>query len=170
MVFLHDQTFSRQTACGSPGGQACASAVITSLLCVKNRTEMRKTMNNMNQRMTSSDSCPSNNCMNNRNMRNGMNARGNFGNRAQYGSMQNNNCCQNSCNNSCDSNDCDKNSSQFSDSLQGMPVGMGYVPWQQWECTYSPEEGLAKGTIFPSLSLPFYGCIPRGYYCKGGQS
>lgn len=65
---------------------------------------------------------------------------------------------------------CEDNSSEGSDSLKGMPVGIGYVPWQHWECTYSLEDGLCKGTIFPSLDLPFYGCIPRGYYFKGGRA
>lgn len=108
-------------------------------------------MNTMNQRMMSSDCCPSSNCMNQRNMRFGMN-------NARTG-------C--SCNSS---EGCDANSSMHNDAMRGMPVGMGYVPWQQWECVYTLEEGLSKGTIFPSLNLPFYGCIPRGYYCKGGQS
>jgi hypothetical protein len=64
----------------------------------------------------------------------------------------------------------DDASSIQNDALRGLPVGIGYVPWQQWECVYNPDEGLARGTIFPSLDLPFYGCIPRGYYCsKGGH-
>lgn len=63
---------------------------------------------------------------------------------------------------------CDENSSQFNDPLCGMPVAMGYVPWQQWERTYDPAKGLCNGTIFPSLNLPFYGCIPRGCRTRGG--
>lgn len=39
----------------------------------------------------------------------------------------------------------------------GMPVGMGYVPWQQWGQTYSMEQGLKQGTIFPELDYPFLG-------------
>ena len=65
---------------------------------------------------------------------------------------------------------CEDNSSAGSDPLRGMPLGIGYVPWQQWECPYSLEDGLCKGTIFPSLDLPFYGCIPRGYCFKGGRA
>lgn len=78
--------------------------------------------------------------------------------------MQNSSCGCNNCN-------CvDDASSISNDALRGMPVGMGYVPWQQWECVYNPAEGLARGTIFPSLDLPFYGCIPRGFHCnKGGR-
>ncbi len=37
------------------------------------------------------------------------------------------------------------------------PVGMAYVPFQQWEPTYTENEALEKGTIFPSLFLPFEG-------------
>lgn len=36
------------------------------------------------------------------------------------------------------------------------PVAMAYVPWQQWQPTYPPERGLARGTIFPDLDLPFH--------------
>lgn len=35
------------------------------------------------------------------------------------------------------------------------PVGMGYVPWQAWETPYPMEQGLRRGTIFPSLDYPF---------------
>lgn len=38
---------------------------------------------------------------------------------------------------------------------QNYPVAMAYVPWQQWQNTYAPERGLAQGTIFPDLDLPF---------------
>ncbi|MDI9242877.1 spore coat associated protein CotJA [Fusibacillus kribbianus] len=34
-------------------------------------------------------------------------------------------------------------------------VAMGYVPWQQWECTYPLDKGLFIGTVFPSLDKPF---------------
>ncbi len=39
--------------------------------------------------------------------------------------------------------------------MEQYPVGMGYVPWQQWQQTYSLEKGLNRGTIFPDLDLPF---------------
>ncbi len=42
------------------------------------------------------------------------------------------------------------------------PTAMGYVPWQQWQQTYSPEQGLVRGTIFPELDLPFV----MGRYCS----
>lgn len=41
------------------------------------------------------------------------------------------------------------------DRLAGMPIAMGYVPWQRWKQTYSLEQGLNRGTIFPELDLPF---------------
>ncbi len=34
-------------------------------------------------------------------------------------------------------------------------IAMGYVPWQQWECTYPLNKGLFIGTVFPSLDKPF---------------
>ena len=40
-------------------------------------------------------------------------------------------------------------------SEQNAMVGIGYVPWQQWECTYPPDRALFSGTIFPSLDKPF---------------
>ena len=43
------------------------------------------------------------------------------------------------------------------DELRGMPLAMGYVPWQNFGCTFEPMEGLHAGTIFPELEKPFYG-------------
>ncbi len=40
-------------------------------------------------------------------------------------------------------------------SLDAMPIGMGYVPWQQWSKVYPIEKGFVRGTIFPELDLPF---------------
>lgn len=42
------------------------------------------------------------------------------------------------------------------------PLAMGYVPWQQWQQTYSMEQALSRGTIFPELDLPFV----MGRYCS----
>ena len=39
--------------------------------------------------------------------------------------------------------------------LENFPIGMGYVPMQQWRQTYSLEQGFSRGTIFPELDLPF---------------
>lgn len=45
---------------------------------------------------------------------------------------------------------------------QQFPVAMAYVPWQQWQTTYAPEQGLMQGTIFPDLDLQFnYGRCGR---------
>lgn len=35
------------------------------------------------------------------------------------------------------------------------PVGMGYVPMQQWEMPYPMERALMRGTIFSALDYPF---------------
>ena len=40
-------------------------------------------------------------------------------------------------------------------SMDRFPVGMGYVPMQNWEEPYPMEQGFHRGTIFPSLDLPF---------------
>ena len=39
--------------------------------------------------------------------------------------------------------------------LGSLPIAMAYVPVQQWKNVYSLKDGLAKGTIFPELDLPF---------------
>ena len=38
-----------------------------------------------------------------------------------------------------------------------MVLAMGYVPVQQWQDLYEPEEALCRGTIFRQLDLPFEG-------------
>lgn len=37
------------------------------------------------------------------------------------------------------------------------PIGMMYVPYQKWEEPYDTELAHSRGTIFPSLDLPFIG-------------
>lgn len=37
------------------------------------------------------------------------------------------------------------------------PLGMAYVPMQQWNQTYDMKKGLKVGTIFPELDKPFIG-------------
>lgn len=37
------------------------------------------------------------------------------------------------------------------------PLAMAYVPWQQWEQPYELNVSLQRGTIFPSLDLPWEG-------------
>lgn len=43
-------------------------------------------------------------------------------------------------------------------------VGYGYVPYQQLNTVYSPEEGLLNGTLFPELNLTI---CEYGKVCKG---
>ncbi len=43
------------------------------------------------------------------------------------------------------------------DILDGLPVAMAYVPWQDWKCPYAPLKGLMRGTIFEDLDKPFLG-------------
>lgn len=52
---------------------------------------------------------------------------------------------------------CDDDCSRGRDMLYGVPLAMGYVPWQNFECTYEPAQALQAGTIFPELDKPFYG-------------
>ena len=35
-----------------------------------------------------------------------------------------------------------------------MVVAMAYVPWQELETVYEPENGFPRGTIFPELDKP----------------
>ena len=52
---------------------------------------------------------------------------------------------------------CDDDCNRGRDMLYGIPLTMAYVPWQKFECTYEPAQGLKAGTIFPELDKPFYG-------------
>ena len=64
-----------------------------------------------------------------------------------------------------------ENCSCHSDTLYGMPLGIGYVPWQRWSKLYDSSEALYHGTIFPELNLPFLGCIPKGWpNGRGGRA
>lgn len=47
-----------------------------------------------------------------------------------------------------------ENKSAFPDEA---PVGMCYVPFQQWETPYAENMALERGTMFPSLDKPFCG-------------
>ncbi len=38
-----------------------------------------------------------------------------------------------------------------------MVLAMAYVPVQQWQDLYEPEDALYRGTIFRQLDLPFEG-------------
>lgn len=37
------------------------------------------------------------------------------------------------------------------------PIGMAYVPYQQWDEIYEANEGFCRGTMFPMLDYPFKG-------------
>ena len=43
------------------------------------------------------------------------------------------------------------------DLLNGMPVAMAYVPWQEFQNLYPAEKALCRGTIFEELDKPFSG-------------
>lgn len=42
------------------------------------------------------------------------------------------------------------------------PIGMAYVPYEQWETPYSVDTGFPIGTIFSPLDKPFQGGGCRG--------
>ena len=44
--------------------------------------------------------------------------------------------------------------------LDQLPVGMAYVPWQNFQNLYDPHMGLDRGTLFRELDYPF--CGKRG--------
>lgn len=109
---------------------------------------------------------------NRQNMEAGCNNCTSRNNNPRRGNNSMNSRCKNNCGNSASNcQSCDANSSSRNDPLEGMPIGIGYVPWQQWRTTYDYCEGLSNGTIFPCLNLPFLGCIPRDFrYNKGGRA
>lgn len=45
--------------------------------------------------------------------------------------------------------------------LGNLPPAMCYVPYQHWKKTYSTEQALCAGTLFPELNLPFKGGMKR---------
>jgi hypothetical protein len=54
-------------------------------------------------------------------------------------------------------------SANFDNRLLGsLPIAMAYTPMQQWGDTYSKEEALEIGTVFPELNLPFEGAMGKG--------
>ena len=52
-------------------------------------------------------------------------------------------------------NDKDKSKTPGGRFPQNTPIAMAYVPKQQWDKTYTSENGMKKGTMFPELDLPF---------------
>ncbi len=55
--------------------------------------------------------------------------------------------------------DCRKNSEMSAFPAQ-TPVGMAYVPYQQWKNVYDPSVALDRGTVFEDLDKPFLGERP----------
>ena len=59
---------------------------------------------------------------------------------------------------------CDKDNN--GNKLDELPLAMAYVPFQKWRKVCDGAAGLAAGTIFQELVLPFYGdrknCGMRG--------
>lgn len=49
------------------------------------------------------------------------------------------------------------------DFLEGTPLAMAYVPWQQWHEIYEPGMGFSHGTIFRELDKPF---LWKGGRCR----
>lgn len=49
------------------------------------------------------------------------------------------------------------------DLLNGLPIAMAYVPWQEFKNLYPAEKALSRGTIFEELDKPFLG---KGGCCK----
>ena len=41
--------------------------------------------------------------------------------------------------------------------MDKFPVGMAYVPWQNWNQIYELDKALSRGTLFPELDKPFIG-------------
>lgn len=58
---------------------------------------------------------------------------------------------------------CQKEPSWRDDSLSSFPVGMAYVPWQNWKEIYEIDKALEAGTIFRELEKPFLG--RRAFKC-----
>lgn len=41
--------------------------------------------------------------------------------------------------------------------VKNEPIGMAYVPWQNFHSVYDPDKALMCGTIFSELNKPFLG-------------
>ncbi len=59
---------------------------------------------------------------------------------------------------------CDKD--DYEKCIDKLPLAMAYVPFQKWRKVHDASAGLAAGTIFQELHMPFYGdrnmCGMRG--------
>lgn len=61
---------------------------------------------------------------------------------------------------------CDKD---YGKKLDELPLAMAYVPFQKWRKVSDGACGLAVGTIFQELDLPFYGS-KNNCGCRGDRS
>lgn len=46
---------------------------------------------------------------------------------------------------------------RIGEKIDGLPLGMAYVPMQHYDQMFELGRGLKEGTIFPELCLPFCG-------------
>lgn len=53
--------------------------------------------------------------------------------------------------------DCYMREKECSCGCDAYPIGMGYVPWQEFKDLHDPDRGLHAGTIFMELEKPFTG-------------
>lgn len=51
----------------------------------------------------------------------------------------------------------ERSSRQTGKMRDDLPVGMAYVPWQEWGEMYEVCKGFREGTMFPELNLIFCG-------------
>ncbi len=51
------------------------------------------------------------------------------------------------------------NTCGMKDGSNGFSYAMAYIPTQEYEELYQPEEALCKGTLFKQLNMPFHGCF-----------
>ena len=56
--------------------------------------------------------------------------------------------------------DCYMREKECSCECEAYPIGMGYVPWQEFKNLHDPDRGLHAGTIFMELEKPFTGRRP----------
>lgn len=100
------------------------------------------------------DKCRQQNCRNQRNMTRGYNRQA-MGCKCEQ-SM--NHSCNQSCNGYMDKYVCNEDCPDvLGDPINGMPIAMGYVPWQRFCNLYEECEAMYHGTIFHDLDLDFYG-------------
>ena len=63
----------------------------------------------------------------------------------------------NNCQNCNDQTDMTAENKQCCNCNMNCFIAIANIPMQEWNGTYSVEEGFKRGTIFPELDLPFLG-------------